>query len=274
MAFRNARLGALLPYIPTLQDAFEQEEFWNARAELGDTEEQLRPTPVIPPDPDYEAEEVARASASVTLPAATPLWGVIEVRLDRPAHGNPFIDVELHAVFRRPDGSDVQLGGFYDGEGGYLVRVPADVEGFWTFGTTSTARSLDGISGAVMVTEAREGSHGPVRVDGFHFRHADDSRHRPLGTTAYAWTHQPDALQEQTLATLAEGPFRKIRMCLFPKSYLLNASEPEDFVFPGSLTDRFDLERFDPAHFRRLERRIAGTGDVRPHRRHGCVPRR
>ncbi|MFX5956832.1 hypothetical protein ABTF01_20780, partial [Acinetobacter baumannii] len=43
-------------------------------------------------------------------------------------------------------------------------------------------------------------------------------------------------------------------------SYLFNANEPDDFVFPGSLADGFDLERFDPAHFRRLERRIAQLG--------------
>ena len=101
-----------------------------------------------------------------------------------------------------------------------------------------------------------------MRVDGFHFRHADGTRHRPLGTTAYAWTHQPDALQEQTLRTLADAPFTKIRMCVFPKSYLYNANEPDDFVFPGSLDDGFDLERFDVAHFHRLEERIAQLADL------------
>jgi hypothetical protein len=101
-----------------------------------------------------------------------------------------------------------------------------------------------------------------VRVEGFHFRHADGTRHAPLGTTAYAWTHQSDVLQEQTLATLAQSPFSKIRMCVFPKSYLFNANEPEDFVFEGSLQDGFDLTRFDPAHFRRLERRIAQLAEL------------
>ena len=97
-------------------------------------------------------------------------------------------------------------------------------------------------------------------VDGFHFRHADGTRHRPLGTTAYAWTHQPEELQEQTLRTLAGSPFTKMRMCVFPKSYLYNANEPDDFVFPGSLAEGFDLERFDVEHFRRLEQRIAQLG--------------
>ena len=109
---------------------------------------------------------------------------------------------------------------------------------------------------------AASGAHGPVRVDGHHFRYADGTRHRPVGTTAYVWTHQPDEVQERTLAALAASPFNKIRMCLFPKSYLYNANEPERFPFPGSLADGFDLERFDVESFRGLERRIADLGTL------------
>ena len=51
-----------------------------------------------------------------------------------------------------------------------------------------------------------------------------------------------------------------MRMCVFPKSYLYNENEPDDFPFPGSIEEGFDLERFDTAHFRRLEQRIAQLG--------------
>ncbi|MGU3643752.1 DUF5605 domain-containing protein [Microbacterium sp. C23T] len=260
--YRGVRLGQLVALVPALEDPDAQELLWAALADIEDGDDERAPyAPAISPDPSYEGDEVTRGSASVVLPSSTPQWDVLEVRFDGPDHGNPFVDVELDAVFTRPDGSDVRVGGFYDGDGRYLVRALADAEGEWTFVTRSTARSLDGIAGTVAVTAARDGSHGPVRVDGFHFRHADGTRHRPLGTTAYVWTHQLEELQEQTLRTLAEAPFTKIRMCLFPKSYLFNANEPADFVFPGSLEDGFDLERFDPAHFRRLERRIAQLGE-------------
>ena len=261
--YRGVRLGQLVALVPALEDPAAQELLWAALAGIEDGDDERAPyAPAISPDPAYEGDEVTRGSASVVLPSPTPQWGVLEVRFDGPGHGNPFVDVELDAVFTRPDGSDVRVGGFYDGDGRYLVRALADAEGEWTFVTRSTARSLDAIAGTVTVTAARGGSHGPVRVDGFHFRHADGTRHRPLGTTAYVWTHQPEELQEQTLRTLAEAPFTKIRMCLFPKSYLFNANEPADFVFPGSLEDGFDLERFDPAHFRRLEQRIAQLGEL------------
>jgi hypothetical protein len=260
--FRDGRLGSLIALAPTLEDPAAREELWAALADVGDDVQRAPYAPAIEPDPSYEGDDVARGSGALRPVADAPRWGVLEVRLDGPSHGNPFVDVELDAEWTRPDGSTVRAGGFYDGDGTYVIRALADAEGSWSFVTRSTARSLDGISGSASVTAPTDGSHGPVRVDGFHFRHADGTRHRPLGTTAYAWTHQPEVLQEQTLATLAEAPFTKIRMCVFPKSYLYNANEPRDFPFVGSLADGFDLTRFDPAHFRRLEQRIAQLGEL------------
>ncbi|SDQ31127.1 DUF5605 domain-containing protein [Microbacterium sp. cf332] len=257
--FRGGRLGQLVAIVPALEDLAERERFFAALAEVGSGTSRPPYAPPIAPDPAYEGEDVPRGSARVEVPPTAAQWDPIEIRLTGPAHGNPFVDVELDAVFER-NGTEVRVGGFYDGDGVYVVRALADAPGAWRFRTRSTARSLDGITGDLEVVEPRAGSHGPVRVDGFHFRHADGTRHRPIGTTAYAWTHQPDELQEQTLETLAAASFAKLRMCVFPKSYLYNGDEPADFPFVGSLADGFDLERFDPAHFRRLEKRIAQLG--------------
>lgn len=194
-----------------------------------------------------------------TLREPTPLWDVLEITLHGPNCGNPFLDVELSAVFTR-EGHEIRVGGFYDGDGVYRIRALADIEGEWSFVTHSTEPSLDGIKGTATVTAARAGAHGPVRVDGFHFQHADGTRYRPLGTTAYAWTHQSDELQERTLRSLAAAPFTKLRMCLFPKSYLYNTSEPEDF--PGSLEEGFDLQRFAVTYFQRIERRVAQLAEL------------
>ena len=261
--FRGARLGQLVGLTPALrEDTAEQERFWAALAEVPD-DAGAAPheySPAIAPDPAYEGDDVPRGSARLTVPAdAVPCWGAVELRFDGPSHGNPFVDVELFAVVTSGERT-FEIGGFYDGDGVYLIRFLAEAEGEWAFETASTARSLDGITGTVHVGPAASGAHGPVRVDGLHFAYADGTRHRPVGTTAYAWTHQPEELQERTLATLADAPFTKMRMCLFPKSYLYNANEPEWFPFPGSLADGFDLERFDPESFRGLERRITELG--------------
>jgi hypothetical protein len=257
--FRDARLGQLVAISPTLrEDAVAQDAFWARLAEIQDGAGGGRDhAPAIEPDPAYEGDDVPRGSARLTVPTApVPRWGVVELRLDGPSHGNPFVDVEVGAVVSNGDRS-FRIGGFYDGDGAYLIRVLAEAEGEWRFETTSTARSLDGITGTFRVGPATSGAHGPVRVDGVHFAFADGTRYRPVGTTAYAWTHQPAELQERTLAALADSPFNKIRMCLFPKSYLYNANEPDRFPFPGSLAEGFDVERFDVEFWRELEGRIA-----------------
>ncbi len=93
-------------------------------------------------------------------------------------------------------------------------------------------------------------------ADTFHFAYADGTRYLPVGTTAYAWTHQPEPLQEQTLDTLAMSPFTKLRMCVFPKSYLYNTNDPEVYPFVRRDDGSFDTTRFDPAYFALLEQRI------------------
>ncbi|MFF2053472.1 DUF5605 domain-containing protein [Leifsonia sp. NPDC058194] len=213
--------------------------------------------PAIDPDPAYEASSVERGSAVPRHPDAVERWRVFELSLDGPDHGNPFVDVDLHATFTSGGGAEVRVGGFYDGGGRYVVRYLPPEDGEWTFVTDSTARSLDGVAGAFTVTGPAPDNHGPVRVaDTFHFAHADGTRHLPLGTTAYAWTHQPDELQEQTLDTLAASPFTKLRMCLFPKAYLFNTNDPDRYPFVQREDGSFDLARFDPEYFARLEERL------------------
>lgn len=242
--------------IPALRDDAElTAKLW---AELAAIEHVVTPkvyAPRIEPDPGYEGVEVPHASATCLPPGPTPRWGVVEIELHGPSHGNPFVDVDLWATFLCGD-REVRVGGFYDGDGVYRIRMLAEQEGTWRFTTGSTARSLHGIEGEVVVGPPTPGEHGPVRADGFHFLHADGTRHRPWGTTAYAWTHQPAETQERTLATLAASPFTKVRMCLMPKSYLFNTEEPERFPFLRS-GDGFDFTRFDVASFHALESRIA-----------------
>jgi hypothetical protein len=212
--------------------------------------------PAIVPTTDYEGASVARGSAAVEHASSAERWSTFEISLDGPSHGNPFVDVDVTAEFER-EGKIVRVGGFYDGSGRYLIRFFPETEGEWRFSTRSNARSLDGVVGRFTVDAARPGSRGVVRVaDTFHFAYDDGTRFLPVGTTAYAWTHQTAELEQETLATLADAPFTKVRMCVFPKSYLFNANEPELYPYEGSLDGGWDFTRFDPAYFRHLERRI------------------
>lgn len=209
------------------------------------------------PSADYEPETVERGSAAARYPTTAAAQERFELTLAGPSHGNPFTDVELRAEFGSPSGKLLSVPGFYDGNGSYTVRLLVPQAGEWTFSTSSNARSLDGISGSFTAGDAAAGAKGLVRVaNTFHFAYENGTPYLPIGTTSYAWTHQGDALEKQTLDTLAAGPFNKMRMCVFPKSYLFNENEPQHYPFEGSLPAGFDYDRPNPAFYRHLEERI------------------
>lgn len=202
------------------------------------------------------------------------VWGLFELECEGPESGNPFVEVDFAATFRQGT-REIAVPGFYDGDGVYRLRFMPDAEGAWAFETRSNVADLDGVTGTLEVDPAQPGDHGPVVADGLHFRYADGTRYINVGTTAYAWNHQDAALQAQTLATLAEAPFTKIRMCVFPKHYRYNETEPEHYPFPliekgtshwpstaGEAGWRFDFDRFEPAFFHHLETRISQLADI------------
>jgi hypothetical protein len=132
-----------------------------------------------------------------------------------------------------------------------------DVEGEWTFTTRSNKPELDGHTGSFISVAPKPDAHGPVRVARtFYFAHADGTPFYPFGTTSYAWVHQTQALQRETLDTLAAAPFNKIRMAVFPKSYEYNHNEPEFYPFERSADGTSDFSRPNPVFYAHLEKRI------------------
>ena len=183
-------------------------------------------------------------------------WGVFELSLNGPASGNPFLDVRLSAQFRFRNRT-VDVDGFYDGNGVYRVRFMPDEMGEWSYTTASNAAALNGKSGTFTAAAPSARNHGPVRVRyTSHFGYEDGTPYVPIGTTAYAWNHQGDRVEEQTLETLRAAPFNKMRMCVFPKNYDYNKNEPVYYPFPRE-NGVNDYAHFDPAFFRHLEKRIA-----------------
>ncbi len=204
--------------------------------------------------------------APVFVVAAEPpqveQWGRFELNLTGPASGNPFLEVELNARFTQGN-TTINVTGFYDGEGQYRVRFMPEKTGEWRYITRSNRPALDGKTGTLIVTPPSAQNHGPVRVaHSYHFAYADGTPYRQLGTTAYVWTHQGNALEEQTLRTLAAAPFNKIRFCVFPKNYDWNKNEPPTYPFAGTPPSSWDFTRFNPAYFNHLEKRIAQLSEL------------
>lgn len=192
----------------------------------------------------------------------THLYDVFETRLQASVAGNPYRDVTFHAVFSQGNRT-VRVTGFHDGGDDFVLRFMPDREGEWSYRTVSNVPALDGKTGSFTVTAPRPGVHGPVRVaHRFHFAYADGTPYLPFGTTCYAWTHQPLAMQEETLETLSKTGFNKLRMAVFPKDYPFNTNEPLQPVFlPGS-DGSLDFDRPNPEAFRHFETQIARLGDM------------
>lgn len=201
----------------------------------------------------------------LTLPCAEPSvekWGFFELTLPGPSGGNPFVDFQVSARFYQNDRSWV-VAGFYDGDGIYRVRFMPENEGRWQYVTTSNTSGLDGKRGEFTVTRPGPKNHGPVRVHStYHFAFADGAPFQQIGTTCYAWIHQGDALEEQTLKTLAASAFNKIRMCVFPKRYDWNKNEPPLYPFEGTPPGTWEFARFNPKFFQHLEKCVAELRDL------------
>lgn len=205
---------------------------------------------------NYEDEQVPQASATIKVPSIVECWGLQELKIHGPNHGNPFVDVDITALFVQ-GGQQYKVAGFYDGDGIYCIRFMPPSEGTWQFTTTSNARSLDQLSGSFLAVAPSSRNNGPVRVNNtFHFAYESGQRYLPIGTTCYVWNHQPAELQQQTLESLAASPFNKIRMCIFPKSYQYNSNEPELFPYEWTSESGWDFTRFNPKFFHMLDEQI------------------
>lgn len=199
-------------------------------------------------------------------------WDVAEVALEAPGIGDPWAGDALRVVFAQ-DHRRVAVDGFFDGNDTFRARFMPDTAGPWTWRSESVHASLDGHEGTFTVMPPEAGNRGPVRVrPPFDFAYADGSPFSNVGTTCYGWVHQPDERFAQTLATLRDGPFNKIRMCVMPKHYRYNENEPPAYPFrllaagesrwqgsPKGESDKgwdFAWDEPQPAFFQRLDRAV------------------
>lgn len=201
-------------------------------------------------------------------------WGLFEVRVPGKTEGNPYVDCYIHALFESSEESK-EVKGFYDGNGEYVVRYMPSFADRYTFHISGnfSDHSYQGEFEAIKPTDK---NHGYVSVsDTYHFKYADGTPYYSIGTTCYAWVHQPEERQEQTLNTLSKNAFNKIRFCLFPKHYDYNYADPITFPYDGypcdnsglnrgtmlnyledKSTNHWDFTKFNPEHFKRFDRRI------------------
>ena len=103
-----------------------------------------------------------------------PQWERFEIVLQGTAKGNPFADASLTATFWQQGGDTVNVQGFYDGDGRYVIRFMPINPGVWYYSIDSNIASLAGKRGEIECIPAKADNHGPVKVRGLHdFEYAD-----------------------------------------------------------------------------------------------------
>lgn len=198
-------------------------------------------------------------------------WDLFEISLPGKTEGNPFTDYYIQGTFI--NGNETKtVDGFYDGEGIYKVRFMPSFEGVYRFEIKGTFSS-EKMKGDFIASKPSKNNHGPMRVcNTYHFAYEDGTPYYSIGTTCYVWNLQKEELRKQTLQTLADSAFNKIRFCIFPKHYDYNLNEPVTYPYEGTPCDSsvltkenflsymgnapgndWDFTRFNPKHFQLLE---------------------
>ncbi len=211
--------------------------------------------------------------SSIYYEKQTERWEIQEVVCNGPKEGNPFQEQWVKAVFSSKN-ETVEAEGFYDGDGIYKVRFMPSFEGEYHIKLMGSF--LDEQEGTFQVTAPGRENHGPVRVvNTWHFAHEDGTPYYSVGTTCYVWELQSDERIAETLKSLEEARFNKIRFCIFPKHYDYNLGEPRSYPYEGTPMDssvltkenfseytgktegnHWDFTRFNPKHFQHIEKCI------------------
>ena len=239
-------------------DSAALEAMWDELARLDGAPRAQADAPYLEPASGYEPDSVRPGSARVSVGGDREQWGITELVIDGPSHGNPFVDVELAARFTDDRGHGIAVGGFYDGAGVYRIRFSAPRAGTWTYVTTSNARSLDGLRGTFAAGPARAwqprpGRRGrplPLRLPGRHAVRARRDHLLRLDASAAGppGAHAGDAGRPPRSASCGCACSRS-RTCSTPTSRTATRS-------PRGADGDWDFTRFDPEFFRHLERRI------------------
>lgn len=158
-------------------------------------------------------------------------YEMFELKMQGQALEEDWVNAEVDAVFTL-NGNETRVKGFYGGGDSFYVRFLPLAAGKCTYRVTMKISGKESvIEGEENVEGSKSWFHGMVKAERTHFIYSDGTTYIPFGTTVYALLYQEEALIEQTMQTLKDSPFNKLRLCMFPKHYEFNQNEPELFPF-------------------------------------------
>jgi len=106
---------------------------------------------------------------SVTQSQNTPIdvlkWEVVDIPFKTKNVGNPF-KVEFSATLTGPGNVAMDIPGFYNGNGEWIIRLSLSVPGKWTYKTSSTIKDLANKTGTLNVLDkSNQGARGGIVID-------------------------------------------------------------------------------------------------------------
>ncbi len=168
-------------------------------------------------------------------------WGIFEFSYSARITENPFIDYHITGIFKNGNETKI-INGFYDGNGIFKVRFMPESDGAYSFSIIENSKTI--YDGSFKVTPPTADNHGIVSVsDTFNFSYSDGTPYYCIGTTCYVWHLQSDMLISQTLNSLKNSPFNKIRFCIFPKHYDYNLHEPRSYPYEGTPVNSSEITK-------------------------------
>ena len=165
--------------------------------------------------------------------------------------------INLHAEFKCKN-KTYSVNGFYAGNNIYKIRFMPLQEGEYIWIVTG----LFNDAGSFICRGISKENKGPIRTEKLHFKYDNGDKYLPFGTTVYALIHQPKILIDQTMATLKNSPFNKVRLCLFPKHYLYNQDDPELYPYRQNEDGTFNVNKPCYEYWENLESRIVELGKL------------
>ena len=114
--------------------------------------------------------------------------------VDRP------LEVDAAANFEGPEGTNLKVPLFYNGNHEFVLRFTPPAGGEWTFSTHSTLSELNGHTGTIRATLRIEGQHGPVELSAHtkqRFAHADGTNYFPTSPSSRFSSRTPIPISRQ-----------------------------------------------------------------------------
>ena len=211
-------------------------------------------------------------TSGLTAANTTARWQPIDLEFNASVQSGTEFDLDFAATFTGPGNQSATIPGFFDGGDRFIVRFAPPTAGEWTYLTSSSERSLAGLTGSLTATTPLPGKRGPVGIsesDSRKFAYADGSQYFPIAFEL-DWLFAIDAENgddipktRSVIRHVRENGFNQIVMNLFaydvnwPRDPELPAKydygKPRVFPFGGDNTDP-DFSTLDLEFFQRFDR--------------------